>query len=786
MVLRECRRQRLSLASLAITFAFSFAVLTALVGLSRGVLKAVSLESKSLLGADFALSSQVKPTEEMLRYLQSIPGLEAERIQTNTMVRSTRTGELKLAQVRGISEAFPIYGEIITEPPFERGFNGVYLEELLLTQLGLHVGDELTLGAVSLKVLGVIREVPGEVGVYGFVAPRIYVPLKQLQESGLVSYGSQARYKFFFRGSDERVAGDYAKYNLELQTSADREESIGRVTRSISLFLELSAFFSLVLGAVGLTLALESFLKTKSRSISILVSLGASSKVARIPYFIIGVSVATLGGLVGVVLGEISISQLRATFSGIIPGLAKVSTPATLPYELTLLALIIGTVATYSQLWNLRFRSILPALIVLGVAVISSHIPKLALLFSLGFLIFCGLLLVLGYLIAKTLERLPLRVFFVRYGILQLSRRLREHALFLLALSLAFAFTMLSGNFRQAIVSELESVLNEKRINLFVFDIQTDQLEKTRKIFERLKVERSEFVPVITMRLAKIKGTDVRELTDRPAWVTRREYRTTYRDALLRSEKVIAGEFSARVQESQIPLSVEQKMAKDLKVGLGDSLTFNIQGIEITGVVSSIREVNWRSGEVNFFIVFPRGVLEEAPQYFALLGNVSSNAQLRQLQEELNAIYPNISIMDLRSLFVGVERVLREIGGIAELLGGAVLALSLVICSTSLFSSLLRRRRAEALLRVVGADRIFLRSSQAVEFSVISLTGVIAGLTVSSLGSFFLIGQYLELKVSYLSSPGIVVVYLLLPVILLESISLLQRSRPPLEVLRAE
>lgn len=781
MVLRELRRDRLSLLSLGLTFSFSLAVLTALVGLSRGVLEAVSLESKSLLGADFTLSAQVKPTEETLGYIRTVPGLEAECIQTNTMVRSARTGELRLAQIRGISEGFPIYGEILTEPPFEPGFDGAYLEELLLSQLGLSVGDELQLGAVSLKVLGVIREVPGEVGFYGFVAPRIYVPLRRLEESGLTSYGSQARYRYYYRGS--APTEEYRRFDLSLETVADREEGVTRVTRSVSLFIELSAFFSLVLGAVGLTLAIESFLSTKSRSVRIMKSLGASAAQARTPYFFLSSGISSLGGALGVLLGLCSIDWLRECFSPIMPGLKKVDFPAALPFELLLLALLIATVASYSQLRDLPLKSLLPALLVLIVAVLTSQYKKVALICALGFVLFCGVLLILGYLIAKLLERFPCKVFALRYGVLQLSRRLPEHALFLLSLSMAFTFTQLSTNFRGAILGELKGVLSDKQINMFIFDIQSDQLERTRETLERFEVSRTEFVPVITMRLAKINGVDVRELSDRPSWVTRREWRTTYRDRLFDSEKVIAGSFSGEA-EKRIPLSIEKKMASDLKVNLGDSLSFNIQGVEVTGFISSIREVNWRSGDINFFILFPRGVLEDAPQYFAMLGNIRSDAGMRGLQEELNRIYPNISVMDLRSLLTGVERVLREVGAIARMVGGAVFVLSLVICATSLLSSLLRRSKAEALLRVIGADSRFLRASQGFEFIAISSTGILIGLLVSGAGTWLLLSYYLELKPGYIGEGWIAMLYLILPVILLETIALLQRRRAPLQVLR--
>jgi len=811
MAWRDARRSRLALFSVFLAFATSLAVLSALVTFSVQLSRSVDDRSKELLGADFVLISRTKPAPNALEFLQAQPGLETRMIQTNTMLRAGNSDRLRIAQVRGVSKGFPIYGKIQSEPQVDLDTReGAIVDGRLLDQLALKIGDTIRMGSVELPILARLGQVPGEVGGYGMIAPRVYLPIEKLIASGLTGYGSQARYYFHYRTSGDvkstlrGLRPQLSKLELDAESAEDREASVSKVTGAIGSYLQLAGFFAFILGGLGLNVSLRAFLQGKQSSIRILQVLGATRVQAASVFAVQALVIILIASCVGLGLGFLGMKIVRELLESLIPvGLTNNDSLMTnagllllsILQSLTVLALLIYERRIQKSRALIQAASfVLPLLCSGAAALILIDRSKLVAFGFAGFIFGAALLYLCAYGASRSLERLTrLRLpYSIRFGFLQATRRFVSNSLIIMSVGAAVAVTVVSVEVRGAIAGKLDETLSGSRPNLFLFDIQPDQLEPARKLVSEHQLSHSKVVPVITMRLTRIGGTDVRELAerepDRSKWVLRREYRTTYREAPIDSEKIVDGEFSGRASGGPVPISLERSIAKDLRVGIGGALTFEIQGVEIETTVGSIRDVNWKSGDVNFFVIFPAGVLEDAPQYFAMLARYGAADQLRHFEAALNTSFPNISVIDIREIFRGVEALLRQIGTIAEALALAVAVVASMILVSSLLGTLLPRARAEALLRAVGATSSFLSSARGVELSVISLIGVLAGLALGAIAAFLIVTQALELSASF-NIGGILIGILplaLLPVVLGWIVGVLRARRTTMEVLRAE
>ena len=781
----------------------------------------ITLRSKELLGADYVITSRIKPSEEVFQYLRSIPGFESEQVQTNTML-STPSGRFRISQVRGVDERYPLYGQIRTVPQGIQiaGTKNVVIDESLRRQLGLELGDHITLGRSEFLLAGTIEAVPGELSVFGFVAPRVFVSLSELKETGLLNFGSQARYRFLFRKVGPSAAGPSAlasevcppwqtylrhavsglrsflalkccdpnrlsfscrstsapdtdlafraklkSYQLEIESAEERASSTGRLSGAIEQMLKVVAILMLGLGALGYTTALQFDLQRRAKALKPLLLLGVREREVRgvllVGTLFSNALVFVLVGVVSFVLLPLSLKVVGSLF------------PLEMQLDFNLAALLtIISFALALTVWNSFtvqlegqakigiipwiLRTILPVAVAIisAATLLADH--RLALEVLVGILVLALFAYIFTLLFAWILERGVNHVSaYLRFGVRLVTRRKYYHLLSVLAVSVSALCVLSSTLFKESIIAQLYALTAGERPNSFLFDVQPEQLDAVVQLGGKYSLKTLKPVPVITMRLAEIDGVDVATLSSDPkrvAWVLKREYRTTYRDSLQNSEKLVAGEFVPTVEpvdassaDTVVPISVEEKIASDLQIGLGSILTFDIQGVPIRGRVSNLRKVDWKSGDINFFITFPTGVLEKAPHYFALLSRFDNEHQFESFEKELSQLSPNVSVIDLREIFKGLEVLLGELAQIASTLSLSVLILGSVILITSILGTGESRERMERVLFIIGADRFFRAKVLIVESALLSALGIVFGFVGALLFSEVFLVQRMEL-----------------------------------------
>ena len=268
------------------------------------------------------------------------------------------------------------------------------------------------------------------------------------------------------------------------------------------------------------------------------------------------------------------------------------------------------------------------------------------------------------------------------------------------------------------------------------------------------------------------------------------EYRVTYRDSLISTEKIRDGEWRGTVDSPNgtIYISLEQGFARGSRIKLGDTMVFNVQGALIPTVVGSFREVDWNRMSTNFRVLFPKGVLEDAPQFHVLLTRVRSNAASARFQQAVVRQFPNVSIIDLALVLSVIDDILQKIGFVIRFMAGFSIVTGLVVLIASVLISKYQRVQESVLLRTIGASRKQIFAITAIEYFFLGAMASATGIVLSLAGSWALAHYIFETSFSPQLLP-IVVVFIsvcLLTVIIgvLNSRDVL--NKPPMEVLRQE
>jgi putative ABC transport system permease protein len=301
-------------------------------------------------------------------------------------------------------------------------------------------------------------------------------------------------------------------------------------------------------------------------------------------------------------------------------------------------------------------------------------------------------------------------------------------------------------------------------------------------------------VPVVTMRLAEINGRSVeaiqRDTTAKlPDWALTREYRVTYRDTLIDSEKLVQGGLQPlKSLTDTARISLEEGYLKRLNLKLGDRLTFNVQGALIPTIIGSTREIQWNRVQTNFLVVFPGGVLDQAPQFHVLMTRVDSTRQSATFQRDLVLAYPNVSAVDLGLVLRTIDEILEKIAFVIRFMALFSIFTGLLVLGSSVVISKFQRMQESVLLRTLGASRRQIFRITLIEYLLLGVLAAFSGIILSLAGSWALAVFVFEMTFVPVFTPLLAVGAIVTGVTILIGVFNNREvvSRPPLEVLRAE
>ncbi len=333
------------------------------------------------------------------------------------------------------------------------------------------------------------------------------------------------------------------------------------------------------------------------------------------------------------------------------------------------------------------------------------------------------------------------------------------------------------------------------RPNLVLFDIQPDQLSAIQRELREAGLSSAAPVPIVPMRIASVKGRPVRGILSDTSetgpgsgsWAFRREYRSTYRDTLVASERLAAGRWWGK-RESVPAISLESGLAQELEVGLGDEIVWDVQGIQIPTRITSLREVDWARFEPNFFVVFEPGSLEGAPHTLVTLTRIERPEARGSFQRRLAERLPNVTTLDLSVVQEALERLVDRVVLAIRFMAAFTLVTGTLVLIGALATSRFQRIREGALLRTLGATRsqlfrIVLAEYFALGAMAAAVAAVLSAAAAWALAKWVFEGRFSPQPIS-LAALVLGVVALTVVVGLVNSREVIRRT--PLEVLRGE
>lgn len=831
MAWRDSRGSRRRLLLYVSSIVAGVAALVAIASFQDNLTAAIQERSKALLGADLRIDSQRDFFGEAEALLHSLGGEQSRQIEFASMAYFPKADASRLVSVRALEGDYPYYGELESIPAaaaldFRDGLEALVDENLLL-QYEIDVGDEIRLGRLAFRVAGRLQNVAGEIPTRAMVSPRVYIPMRHLEATELIQLGSRAQYTAFVAFDDpeidpdalvEELRPELRRLRLRVDTVAERREQIGTVLGNLNSFLSLVGFGALLLGSLGVASSMHLYVSGKVATVAVLRCLGARARQA-VTVFVVQVLVL---GVLGSSMGALAGVGIQKLLPRVLAGLLPTEIPFFLsPWAIAegvavgaVVALLFGlfpllAVRNVSPLLALRalgeqdaparrdpLRWALAALIV---AACGGYLMGTSPSWRSGAILFGGMLGVFAALfaVAKAImwlaRALPTAslAYETRQGLANLYRPRNQTALLMLSLGLGTFLILTLILVQASLVAEVGAAINENALDLIVWDIQVDQIDGVRSAFSEqgLPIERQ--FPVVPMRLAAVNGVPVAELPDeQQSWATRWDYSATYRGDLRDSERIIEGEWIARVDATvdPLPISVDVQVTDELDIGVGAHLTFDVQGIPIETTVASIRRIEWKEAPPNFLVVFPDGALDAAPQFHVLVSRVDTPEASAAIQRRLVRDYPNVAIIDLKFVMQTVDDILDEITFIIRFMAMFSVVTGLVVLVATVVTSRLQRIREGVLLRTLGASRAQIYRIFLAEYLFLGSFAALTGMLLSLLAAWSLTRYLFEIgfraPLGVLAGTALAIVGITLVVGMLNSRGIC--SRPPLEVLRSE
>lgn len=829
MAWRDSRGSRRRLLLFASCISVGVAALVAIGSLKESLRVAIDDQARTLLGADFVVQSRqpLKPTEEIAA--KDLASRAAREIRFASMaVFPDADDNTRLVQVRAIDAGFPFFGKLETEPQqvdFQKA-GGALVDERLLLQFHLQVGQKIRLGEADFPIVAALKRAPGEAISFSGFAPRVYIPMRRLQDTKLLRIGSLSSHYLALElkpGMTPEVATKTLEdANLNFDSVAKRKEDLGETMENLSQFLNLTGFLSLLLGSLGIASAVSVHIRAKAASAGLLRCLGATGAQTVHIYGIQALALGLAGSIPGVLLGIAVHKALPAALAGLLPfKIDAVLSPSAIFAGLGS-GMLVSLLFCIPPLMSLRRITALAVLrenatpartafygtwigqnLIIGLGVVLFAVWqfggwKRGLIFAASAGVLVQLLNVMAWVLRRMvragLKRIPRWPYALRQGLANLDRPNNRTRLLILALGFC-VFTGLTLLFTRDILLRQLQIDAGGQPNLILFDIQPNQRQGLAAVLKADGRPLVEEAPMVTMRLRSVRGRDVKEwLADPkksiPDWVLKREYRSSYRDHLSSTETLLSGKFEPRwsLDREPVPISIEEGIARDLDVTLGDEIGFDVQGLPMKTRVTSIRRVDWRKFRTNFFVIFPAGVLEEAPATFIAVSRAENAAQSAALQNHVVREFPNVSVIDLELVVSSVRSVLEKVDVAARALAAFALATTLLILVSVLAGSQTQRVRELALLRVVGASSRQATAINLTEFAALGIFGALAG-CVLSLAAGWALGKWVfkaPFEPSWALVAGAIPVAALVTILTGTAIHFLDRRRSAWETLRGE
>lgn len=832
IAIRDSRKNRSKLLLFMSSIILGVTALVAINSFNYNLRKEINKEAATLLGADLSATSNRPMDSTMLNILDSLPGEKAEELEMMSMSYIPKTDETQFVRLKALEGDYPFYGKIKTIPAdaaktYKTGRSAL-VDESLMIQHDLKEGDSIKVGKTTFEIKGKLSGAIGSVGAMSSVAPVIYINMSDIDSTGLIQPGSLINYAYYFKvpetlDIDKWKAARKTQFrsdNVRLETIEDRKKNLNQAFSFLNYFLNLVAIVALLLGCLGVASSVLIYIKSKTNSIALLRCLGMKPWDAFLVYFIQITFLGTIGVVIGIILGVFIQSALPILMKDFLPVSVEMAVSPRAVLEGLIVGFFVTTLFSLIPLVSIRNISPLRTLNVsleeqseqrdwlkFGlygaiVIVLMTYLWILtsSILAALGFVvgIILSYLLLSGfaYMVVKILKNsIPKSAgFVVKQGLSNLFRPDNQTQTIMVTLGMGTAVLTTLLILQSILLNNVSLMDSGKQPNMILYGIETNQMSELKTLTESYKLPILQQVPVVTMKIDGWKGkTKAQWLADSTMtaerWAVNREARVTYRDTISEDETLVEGSLKPYKNPSDsIFVSLGTTFAEALDVKLGDELVFNVQGTRMVTYVGSLREIEFRNLSTRFFIVFPNGILEQAPQFQVLVTKTPDNATMANYRGAVVKAFPNVSVIDLTTILQSVNDILTKVSFIIQFMVIFSLLTGLIVLISSLTLSKYQRLKESILLRTIGASQAQIIKINATEYAFLGVLSSLTGVGIALIASFILTKVQLKLDfdiswwIVASISFGLVLVTIFIGMFNSRDVV----SNPPLEVLRKE
>ncbi len=761
--------------------------------LSASIERGLNEQGQPLLGGDveFALVHR-EATDRELEFIQG----KGEVSKAATLrAMATAPEATTLVEIKAVDGNYPLYGKVVLEGnvPLSSAISqhgpiyGIAVDPLLLDRLGVKRGDKLTIGTTEFEVGGVISVEPDRISDGFILGPRVLMSADALKATGLIQPGSLVTYRYRVKLVNSQNL-NAAKELVDLAKTAfpdagwqvrsrDRAaQGAENFVNRLSYFMTLVGLTSLIVGGAGIANAVAAFIDRRIATIATLKCLGAPAKdVFGIYLTEIGL-VAMIGIAIGVGAGALTPVLAHTYLQNILP-LPLTSQVEIIPLALTAALGLLVTLAF--SIWPLArthqvpasalFRhrivqiynwprwpylvSIVSALACIAALAFVSFENQRATAYYLGGLVISfAALLILAYAIIKLAEKSPKpKSTILRYAISNLYRPGSSAMSAILALGLGLTLFVALALTDQTISAELRAGIPEKAPAFFILDVKNDELPAFVAALKKFEgVGKIDNAPMLRGRIVRVGDIAAEKVATQGdgSWALRGDRGLTYADSLPQNSTLIEGKWWDKDYDGPPLVSVVDEVARDIGLKIGDSITVNVLGRDVTARVANFRQVNWRSMGINFVMVFSPNTLKSAPHSYIVTVEMEGGDEARLLNTVART-FPSVTAVRVKDVLITVSDLLGKM--LAAIRGANALTLltGVLVLSGALAAGLSSRTYEAVVLKTYGASRAQLMGAFVIEYAILGLAAAVFGIIVGSLGSWFLAVWILEMQWSF-------------------------------------
>lgn len=771
---------------------------------ARAITAGVASEGQALLGGDIRFQLiQREATDKEKTFLESL-GTVSHNAGMRSMARLEDGSDQSLVEAKAVDDAYPLYGQLVTEPALPRaelfaersGIFGAAAPDLLFERLNLKLGDRIKLGSATFELRAKLVTEPDAVSDgFGF-APRLLVSMEGLSTSGLIQPGSLVEHAYKLRmpvGTSEaevadvreRANAEFPEAGWSVRTRTNAAPALSANIERFTQFLTLVGLTSLVVGGVGVANAVRAYLDGKRGVIATFKSLGASGGFVLTVYLIQILLIAGLGIAIGLALGALMPFAASAALQSVIPVPAEAGVyPAALA-----MAALFGVLVTLAfailPLGRARdvpatalFREMgfegrgLPRLVYIATALgIAAILAALAIWFAgdrriatifVGATIFSFLVLravaVAVQWLARKSPRVRSTALRLAVGNIHRPGALTPSVVLSLGLGLTLLVTLalIDGNLRR----QISGSLPERAPNFFFVDIQPDQVDDfARLVATEAPGGKLVRVPMLRGRVMALNGTDVQKLNVPPegAWVLRGDRGLTYAKNLPENSTLSQGTWWPADYSGEPLVSFSAQEAGELGLKIGDMVTVNVLGRNVTAKIANFREVQWESMGINFVMVFSPNTFAGAPHSWlaTLTEDKAVPADEAKILNAVTRSYPAITTVRVKDALDVVNRLVAQLGTAIRAAAGVALIASVLVLAGALAAGNRARVHDAVILKTLGATRRTLISAFSLEYMLIGLATAIFALAAGGVAAWFVVARIMTLPSSFLPEVAI-------------------------------